>query len=83
MAKWTEKYEALSEANKAIVDEMVDAAVGAVGSEAGTIVLLTDPLGDGRANFLYGGNELLVEPLLHAGVSISQQLFDCGQGPMQ
>lgn len=83
MSKWTEKYEALSASDRKIVDEFVEAVVDTVASEAGAVVMIKDTTGDGRADFYYGGNALLVEPLLNAGTQISRKFFEAGHGRMQ
>lgn len=76
--KWQAKYEALSDEDRRAADDAIEAMVAAFASEDGAMVLLTDPhTGEGTrsANFFYGGNFLLVQPLLSAGAQIVDSMF--------
>lgn len=81
-AAWLDKYLALDEDDQRIIDELLDNAIDTVSNKSGTIVMLTDPQGNGRANFLYGGNPLLVEGLLEAGAELSKEYFHIDRGMM-
>lgn len=75
MTPWNDKYEALDENQRAVIDEIVESAIETITSDRGAVVVLSDPKGNGRANFLYGGNTLLIEGLLEAGAEIGKEYF--------
>lgn len=83
MITWAEKYLALDEVDQPAADALINAVLDTVACKAGAVIMLTDPIGDGHADFYYGGNVLLVEPLLNAGMEIGKQYFDCEKGTMQ
>ena len=83
MITWQAKYDMLAEAERKVADAIMNAALDTLACKEGTIVILTDALGSGHADFFYGGNVLLVEPLLEAGATIGQEYFATGKGTMQ
>lgn len=83
MIDWMTPYLMLEEEDKKAADEIINTVVEAIASKEGGIVMLVDTLGTGHADFLYGGNALLVEPLLRAGGSIGEQYFAATKGMVQ
>ena len=83
MTDWLPKYEALDADDKKAVDAIIDIVLNTIAGKDGAVVMLTDTLGTGRAEFLYGGNALLVAPLLRAGGAIGVQYFEATKGTMQ
>lgn len=83
MTEWQTKYELLDETAKQAADTIISAVLDTMGNEGGALVLLNDATGGGKAEFYYGGNALLVEPLLAAGTRIAEQYLACDESRMQ
>lgn len=83
MTDWQTKYLLLEPDDKKAADEIITTVLDAIASGDGGIVMLVDTLGTGHADFLYGGNALLVEPLLRAGGQIGEKYFEATKGLVQ
>jgi len=84
MAEWNEQYEQLDEDDKQTADQLIGALVHALLKKDGAVIVLADPEGLGvDAQFYYGGNELLVGPLMRAGAAASRQYFEGPTGTLQ
>jgi hypothetical protein len=78
-----EKYAALAEKDRQSITDMIDVAVAALSTENGALVLLVDVEGQGVAQMLAAGNQLLVEPLLRSADAVCDRVFSNHAGVLQ
>jgi hypothetical protein len=75
-----EKYDALSEEDKNVIDDMLGVAIEALATGQGAAIMLVDVNGLGIAQMLAAGNQLLIEPLLRSAETVCDKVFSNRSG---
>lgn len=78
-----EKYAALSEEDKDMIDDMLEIAIETLATGQGAAIMLVDVNGLGVAQMLAVGNQLLIEPLLRSAESVCAKVFSNHTGVLQ
>lgn len=78
-----EKYAALDEEDKNVIDDMLEVAIEALSTGRGAAIMLVDVEGLGVAQMLAAGNQLLIEPLLRSADSVCDKVFSNHTGVVQ
>jgi hypothetical protein len=78
-----EKYAALSEEDKTLIDDMLEVAIAALSTGQGAAIMLVDVNGLGVAQMLAVGNQLLIEPLLRSADAVCAKVFSNHTGVLQ
>ena len=78
-----EKYDALDEEDKNVIDDMLEIAIEALSTGQGAAIMLVDVNGAGVAQLLAAGNQMLIEPLLRSAESVCEKVFSNHTGVVQ
>jgi hypothetical protein len=78
-----EQYALLDDDDKDAIDTMLSAAIDALSTGKGTVLLMADTNGDGNAVMLAAGNQLLIEPMLRSAGLVGEQVFSNTSGVLQ